>query len=136
MGNLTHGYENKILDGLTGVAPLTTPTTTYLALFSADPTNTGDVANELPTGTGYGRIATTGKFPSATGIVGTVANDVQIDWAIATGNWTTATHIGLMEGGTVGVADMMEVIALNSPVTIASGQTFTLYAGKLVLKSI
>lgn len=132
MANLTDGYEIELLNGLTGETPLTTPTTVYLALFTADPTDTGSVTNEL-TGGAYARTALTGAFPTATGTAGTVANDVQIDFPTATADWSQVTHVGFMKAGTSAVADMMLWITLESPITILDTQVFSFSVGNLTV---
>ena len=132
MSALVDGYENELLDGLTGVTPLTTPTTVYLAVFSADPTDTGSVTNEL-TGGGYARKSLSGLFSAATGTAGSVSNTSVINMATATGDWSTATHVGIMESGTATTADMMLVIALDSSITILNTQVFSFAVGDLTI---
>jgi len=132
MANLVDGYENELLDGLTGVAALTTPTTVYLALFTADPTDTGSVTNEL-SGSGYARQSIAGKFSAATGTAGSVSNTTAIDFATATGDWSQATHVGMMESDVETTDDMMVWIELNSAITILNGQTFSFAIGTLTI---
>lgn len=132
MAALTDGYENELLDGLTGVSPLTTPTTVYLALFTADPTDTGSVVNEYQLN-GCARVSIAAKFPAATGTAGSVSNTVQIDFVTATGDWTQITHIGYMKTDVEGTADMMVHAQLDSPITILNGQTFSFAIGTLTI---
>lgn len=132
MANLTDSFENELLDGLTGVTPLTTPTTVYLALFTADPTDTGDVSSEYQLNS-CARVALSGKFPAATGAAGLVANSVQIDFPTATGNWTTITHIGYMKSAIEGTDDMIIHAQLDSPITILNSQTFSFAIGTLTI---
>jgi hypothetical protein len=131
MANLTDRYEKKLADGLTGVTPLTTPTTVYLALFTADPTETGDVTNEV-SGTGYARVALTSKFGASAD--GSSANTAAITFAAAgAGGWGTITHVGLMEAGTAAVADMMLYQALVDPITIAETDVFEFLVGNFTV---
>lgn len=131
MANLTDRYEKKLTDGLTGVTPLTTPTTVYLALFTADPTETGDVTNEV-SGTGYARVALTGKFLASTD--GSSANTEAITFAAAgAGGWGTITHVAFMEAGVAGVADMIQSNSLTDPVTIVETDVFEFLTGKLTV---
>lgn len=133
MANLTDGFEKELTDGLTGVTPLTTPTTVYLALFTADPTETGSVANEV-SGTGYSRVALTGKFTASTD--GSAANTSAITFAAAgAGGWGTITHIGFMKSGTATTADMMMYDSLVDSVTIAESDVFEFVAGNLAVTS-
>lgn len=129
MANLTDGYEKELVDGLTGVTPLTTPTTVYLALFTADPTETGSVVNEV-SGTSYARVALTGKFSASTD--GSSANTTAITFpAAGAGGWGTITHVGLMKSGTATTADMMVYQALTNSVIIAESDVFEFLVGNL-----
>lgn len=133
MANLTDRYEKKLTDGLTGVTPLTTPTTVYLALFTADPTETGAVTNEV-SGTGYARVALTGKFSASTD--GSAANTTAITFAAAgAGGWGTITHVGFMESGVATTADMMMSKALVDSITIVETDVFEFLVGKLTVTS-
>lgn len=134
MANLTDAWERKLLDGLVGVTPLTTQTTVYMALFTADPTDTGSVASEL-SGDGYVRLSMSGLFSSATGTDGATPNTALIEFPSATAIWTTVTHFALMESSTVTADDMMMWFELDSPVTIAIGQTFKFNIGNFIVNA-
>ena len=129
MANMTDSLENKVVDGVSGVTTLLS-STMYLALFTADPTDTGSVINEL-SGNGYTRIALTGKFPSASG--GTASNNVLITSAIATANWPAVTHVGYCRSGTPATDDMEVWALLSSPVIVLNGGTFEVPIGGLTL---
>ncbi len=132
MANLTDSFENELLDGITGVTPLTTPAVVYLALFTGDPTDTGDVSTEYQINE-CARVSIAGKFPAATGTAGSVANSVQIDFPTAIGDWTTITHIGYMKSDVEGTDDMMVHAQLDSPITILNSQTFSFAIGTLTI---
>ena len=134
MSQLVDAFEVKLLNGLTGKTQLTTPTTVYMALFSADPTDTGSVVNEL-VGNGYTRTALTGKFPLAVGTGGTVSNDVAITSATATADWTTVTHVGFMESGTSTTDDMMLLHVLDSPITVLNTEPFEYAIGDCTINT-
>ena len=132
MANMTNAHENEYLDGITGVTQYTTPGTTYLALFTADPTDTGSVANEL-SGSGYARVSLSGKFSAATGTDGTTSNTSEIAFASATADWPEVTYAGLMTSGTAATDDMKLVIPLDIGITIYSGEQFKFAIGKLTI---
>jgi len=134
MANMTDAHENEYLDGITGVTQYTTPAITYLAIFTADPTDTGSVANEL-TGNGYARKSLAGLFSLATGTDGSVSNTSLITFVTATGNWLEATHVGVMKSGTGGTGDMIIHLPLSSAITILNGQAFEYAIGKLTLNA-
>lgn len=133
MANMTDSLEKLLLDGLLGVTPYTTPTNVYMALFTANPTDTGSVTNELTAATdpGYTRQLLTGKFSTATSEAS--SNTAQISWATATGDWSTVTYVGIMVGGTEGVADMLLWGALAGPVTILNTEIFVITIGNVTL---
>jgi len=133
MANLTNAMAIKFLNGLTGETPLTTPTTVYLALFTADPTVTGSVANEL-SGGGYARISLAGMFPTAT--TGEVSTDTLVESVIASSDWTEITHIGYMESAIVATDDMMEHSELSASVTVLNGGRFSIAIGDLTLTAV
>jgi len=128
MSNMTNAMENQVLDGVTGVTSLFSSTMS-MAAFTADPTDTGSVVNEL-SGNGYGRKLLSGLFSAATGTEGSVSNTSQIDFATATGNWVEITHVGYMESDVEGTDDMKVVVALDTPITILDTTVFSFEVGK------
>ncbi len=130
MANMTNRFEKLIADASVGVSSYTFPSTTYVALFTADPTDAGSVANEL-SGNGYARVSLSGKFSASSD--GSTANTSQIDFPTATADWTAVTHIGIMESGTTSADDMMYWGQLAGSVTILNGEVFSFLIGDLVL---
>ena len=129
MANLTDSMENTLLDALTGVTTVLSSTMSICAL-TADPTDTGSVASEY-TANGCARVLLSTLFSSATG--GTSSNTSAIDFPTATGDWTAITHVGLCASDTESTDDMKVWIALDSPITILSGQTFSFAIGDLTV---
>ena len=133
MANMTDALELALLDGLTSVTQYTSPAIVYLALFTADPTDTGSVANEV-SGTSYARVSLATKFTAATGTTGVSANTSAITFAAAgAGGWGTITHIGFMESGTATTADMMMHSVLTDPITIVETDVFEFLTGGLTV---
>lgn len=132
MANFTDYYERKLLDATLGVTPYTFPTTVYLALFSANPTDTGSVTNEL-SGGNYNRVALTAKFTAASGTTGVSSNTAQIIFPTANADWLAASYIGIMESGTPGADDMLIWGALAGSVTVLNTEVFTILIGNLSL---
>jgi len=131
MANLTNTMENDLLDMLTGVTT-TISSTMALAIFTASPTDTGSVTNEL-SGSGYERKLLSGLFSSATGTDGTSSNTSAITFATATGDWSEATHVGIMETDVETTADMIVWVELVTPNTTLNGQAFSIAIGKLTV---
>ncbi len=131
--NMTNALENKLLDGLLGVAPYTAPATPHLALFQGDPTDTGDVSTEV-SGVGYSRVSLPGYFSAATGASGVSVNTTIIPFSAAgAGGWGTVTHIGIMESSTGGTDDMMLHGVLNVATDILESDVYELQIGNLTL---
>ena len=131
-GNMTDYLEKKMLDSILGVAAYTFPATTYLALFTADPTDTGSVVNEIAE-ISYQRVSLNGKFSAASGTSGISSNSDVISYALAQTDWGTITHIGIMESDTKGTDDMLFYGALSLAIIVNSSETFAITAGNLTL---
>ena len=131
--NLTDTMENDLLDALVGVTTVLSSTMS-LAIFSGNPTDTGSVATEL-SGGGYARKLLSGLFTTATGTDGTTSNTSAITFDTATGDWTEATHVGIMKSDVETTDDMVAWIELVSPITITSGQPFEYAIGKLTVNA-
>lgn len=129
MANMTDAMENQIVDGITGVTSLFSSTMS-LALFTADPTNTGSVVNEY-TGNGYARKPLTTLFSSASG--GTASNTSAVDFATATGDWAEITHYGFMLSDVETTDDMHVVGTLVTPITLLDTQVFSFAIGALTV---
>lgn len=131
MSNMVDGFENDVLDGISGVTALFSAGMA-LALFTADPTDVGLVTNEL-SGNGYERKLLSGLFSSATGTDGSVSNTSQIDFATATANWTEVTHVGFMKSDVETADDMIVWLPLASAITILDTQVFSFSIGNLTV---
>lgn len=121
--SLTNAFETTTLQWLLTTDTVTRPTTWYIALFTSDPTETGSAGTEVSGGS-YARVSAT--F-SVTG--DTASNTAGIEFAAATANWGTITHIGIMDASTAG--NMIIHAALTASKTIADGDVFRVPAGDL-----
>jgi hypothetical protein len=90
----------------------------YLALFSADPTETGSLAAEA-TYTGYARVALT-KASSWTGTASPFTNTNLIQFGACTAGTTAATHFAVVDTASGAVA-MMISGALSATLNISAG---------------
>jgi hypothetical protein len=124
--SISNYYEELLLNCL-GNAAATDPRkgTVYVSLHTADPGETG--ASEV-TGGDYARKAIT--WAAASNPAGTKANSADIQWATVT--WAaTVTHAALWDALTVG--NCLWSGALAASKTVASGDTFTIATGSLVV---
>ena len=129
MASFTDYAENAILDHLFGQSGFTQPTL-YLALFTADPTDAGVQTNELSNANGYSRTELTSAMNSAAG--GWISNGTAITSELATADWATVTHIGLMDSATYGAGNMLVHGALDSSVTVLDTNSFAFDVGQFV----
>jgi len=122
MAALSDFMENKLLDwllraqaiGITGAtaAAGTGPATTYVALFTANPTDTGG-GTEV-TGGSYARVAVTSSLANwagtqaaastttSSGTGGTTSNNAAITYPTPSANWGTITGVGIFDASTTG----------------------------------
>ena len=126
MAGMTMYLENKIVDHVLRNTPYTGPGTVYVALFTADPTDSGDLSNEL-SGNGYVRKPVVFDVPNS----GDTSNTQDIVFDQATGDWNGITHIGLMDA--VAAGNMLFVGPLTSTVNVSTGDSLRIDAGNLVV---
>ena len=126
MAGKTDYLENKVLDHNLATAAYTAPSAIYVALFTADPGETGETTNEI-SGGGYAR--TQGTFGAASG--GSASNSADIEFPQATGDWGTITHFALMDAQTSG--NMLYYGALDASNTVGNGDTFKFATGDLTV---
>jgi len=114
--------ETKILDHVFGGTAYTAPSTLYVALFTADPGD-GDSGTEV-SGGGYTRQTVTFTTTGAT-----TSNDSAVEYATATANYGTVSHIGIYDASSAG--NLLAHASLTSSKTIETGDVFRIPAGDL-----
>lgn len=129
MGSFSDYLEKKILDHLFNKSAYTAPTI-YVALSTADPTDTGTGLAE-PAGNGYARKATAATdWNAATGTSPTqTTNANAIAFNQATGSWGTISNFALMDAATGG--NMLASGTLTTPKAIGSGDTAQFSVGDM-----
>lgn len=127
MAGLTTFAQNKVANNLFGAETYTLPTTWYLALFTAAPTDAGG-GTEV-SGGAYTRLAITNdttNFPTIT--ANPKLNGTNLTFAQASAAWGTVVAFGLFDASTSGnlwLWDMLvdpKTVALNDVVAINAGQ--------------
>lgn len=119
---------NALLRGTNFVAP--TVASLRLALFTADPTDAGNL-NEIATGTWYSRQATgawTAPSPSNGSQVCT--NVASVTFPAVTGQAVTVTHVGVFDANTAG--NMLFSAPMTSAKTLQPGDVLSFAPGTLV----
>ena len=129
MAAKTNYLENKIIDWLFRAQSYTPPATLYFALFTAAPSDTG--GGTECTGGSYARVGvaaslanfagtqSAGSTTASSGTGGTTSNNAAITFPAPTGNWGTATHMGVFDASTAG--NLLCFAALSVSKTINNG---------------
>ena len=122
MSAFSNYLENKILLHVLSNTAYTSPTTVYLGLHTADPTDAG-TGTEV-SGNAYARQS----FAST--ISGNAASNTSaIEFPTATGSWGTVGWVSVWDSLTTG--NLLFHGALTASKTIASGDVFRVPAGDL-----
>lgn len=122
MSAFSNYLENKILLHVLSNTSYTSPTTVYLGLHTADPTDAG-TGTEVSGGS-YARQS----FSST--ISGNAASNTSaIEFPTATGSWGTIGWVGVWDN--VSGGNLLFHGALTTSKTIASGDVFRVPAGDL-----
>lgn len=116
--------ETKVLDHVFGGTAYTAPSTLYVALFTADPTDANSGTEVTTVGTAYARQTVTFTTSGAT-----TSNDSAVEYATATSNYGTVSHIGIYDASTGG--NLLAHASLTSSKTIETGDVFRIPAGDL-----
>lgn len=117
---LQHVFQNANLANIgdaTGLRSSTTEGSLYIALFTADPTETGSTANECNY-TSYARVAVARNSGGFTVSGNNVSNAAAVTFPKATGGSNTATYFAIMTASSGG--DMLVSGALNSSLAISN----------------
>jgi hypothetical protein len=93
--SLSDYLENAVINWVRGTTMPAAPATIYVALFTADPGETGVFTNEVAAATGYARTAVTLTAPPSP-----VSNSADVVFPTATASWGTITHAALVDSAT------------------------------------
>lgn len=139
MAALSDVFENKLIDfllraqalGIAGAtaAAGTGPATTYVALYTANPTDVGG-GTEV-TGGSYARVAVTSSLANwagtqaaasttvSSGVSGTTSNNIALTFPAPTAAWGLTTGIGVLDAAAAG--NLLFYAALTANKTINNG---------------
>ena len=123
--------EDKLLKHTFTNTAYTPPTTLYVGLFTAAPSDTGGGTEISTSSTGYARQTAT--F-SVSGTSPTEANiSSAIDFPTATADWGTITHLAVFDASTGG--NMLAFTARpTTSKTVANGDILRIPAGSLAIR--
>jgi hypothetical protein len=123
MSEMSNYLENALINATLRNTSYTSPSTVYVALHTADPTDAGS-GTEVSGGS-YARTAVTFGAPSN----GVTTNNANVEFPQATGNWGTITHIGLWDASSTG--NLLFHTPLDSSKVIETGDIFRITSGNL-----
>lgn len=120
-------FETHVLTYVFTAGSVTRPTAWHVSLHTGSPLDADSANNEVSTsGTAYTRKSATFT------VSGNVAsNSSSLEWATATSNFGTVTHIGIYDAATSG--NLIAWSALTSSKTIETGDVFRIPSGDLDL---
>jgi len=123
MAEMSNYLETELINGTLRGTTYTAPTTTYLALYTSDPTD-ADTGTEV-TGGSYVRQSITFSSPSN----GVTSNSSAIEFPQATADWGTIGYIGIRDAVTSG--NLLYHTALDSSKVINNGDIFKITSTNL-----
>lgn len=127
-GSFSDYLEDALLDHVLNATAFTSPTTLYVALYTAAPSDSGG-GTEV-TGGSYARVsvtANTTNFPAASG--GAAANGTAITFPTATADWGTVVAFGILDASSGGNLLLWADLTANK--TVSSGDTASFAIGDL-----
>ena len=119
--------EDQITGWINGSAFASAPTSTFVQLYSQDPTDAGSATGAL-----YTRVAVAASgWTRGTGGAGTLTNTAAITITSSAGSGATATHVAVFD--TITGGNMLFGGLLAAPKTIATGDEVKFNASALTL---
>jgi len=125
--SFTDYLEEKLLEHTFRNVAYTSPTTVYVGLLSAGPTDSSS-GTEL-SGNGYARQACAFDAYSTNN---KVANTSAETFTASGGDWSTVTHFGVYDASSSG--NLLAYGEIVPNVTVTDGNSFVIDAGKLVIE--
>lgn len=135
-------FENKLIDQVFRAQAFSFPSTLYIGLLTAAPSDTGG-GTEV-TGGNYGRASvacslanwagtqSAGSTTASTGTGGVTSNNNVISFATPNANWGTITHFGIYDA--VSSGNLLLWGPLSSAKAVYSGDAVSIQAGQLQIQ--
>jgi hypothetical protein len=125
MAEFSNYLENKLLDHVLRNTSYTSPTTTYVGLYTSNP-DEGNTGTEVSGGS-YARQAL--SVTTASG--GVVTSSADVTFPQATASWGTISHIGILDALTSG--NLLMYTALTTSKTIDTGDILKITTNSLTV---
>ena len=126
MAGFSDYLEDKVLNHVFGGTAYTAPSTLYVALFTAAPSDSG--GGTECSGGSYARKSMADMTVSGTSPT-TATNGAAVEFVTATGSWGTVSHCAVFDASSSG--NMLGWAALTASKAVASGDVFRFDAGDL-----
>ena len=127
--NKSDYLERKLLDHALARTAYTKPSSVYISLHTANPTDANTGGTEV-TGGSYARKVMTFSAAATVTSVTSAANVTDIVWVALPS--TTVTHVGIYDALTGG--NLLYFAPLSASKVIASGDGYTISTGQLVVQ--
>jgi len=125
MAEMSNFLENELYDHVLRNAAYTSPSSLYVSLHTADPTDDGS-GTEVSGGS-YARTAVTMGAPAN----GSGTNSADVQFPQATGNWGSVSHIAIWDASSAG--NMLFHTPLDTTKNITTGDVFKIASGSLTV---
>lgn len=125
MAEMSNYLENALINATLRATTFTSPTTVYVSLHTADPTDAGS-GTEVSGGS-YARQSASFASPNN----GASSTNADITFPQATGSWGTVSHIGIWDSLTTG--NLLYHTQLDASKTIDTGDIFKIASGSLTV---
>jgi len=122
-------WENDVLNAVFRNTAFTSPTTVYVGLYTAAPSDTAE-GTEVSGGS-YARQSVTFGAPS--GNPAQISNSAAVTFPTATANWGTITHVALHSAST-GTGNQIAWTSLTTSKAINTDDQATFNTGSLVVQ--
>jgi len=132
MAGASDYLEVELLDHVLRQASYTSPSSVYIALFTADPTDANVTANECTDST-YARQNATGKFDSPHATGGYSANNAALTFPAITDGTITITHVGFYDSATAGNLLLSQALSADKTLAVNDVLSFGIGALKVTL---
>jgi len=132
MSNASDYLENEIVKHIFRTGSFTKPTSLYVALYTAAPSDSGG-GTEV-SATGYARVARNpldANWAATSGTNGQTSNVASLDFGTWSTGPTTVTHFGILDASSGG--NLLVWGALTSAKTVAAGDAFSIPANQLTV---
>lgn len=128
-GSFSDYLEDKVLKHVFTNTAYTAPSTLYVGLFTAAPTDAGGGTEVSTSGTNYARqsmaFTVSGSSPTQ------AANSSAVEWGTAASSWGTIVAAAVFDASTSG--NMLAWADLTNNKTIAAGDVFRFPASSFVV---